>query len=491
MKKVIGIVLVSFASGIGGAWVFETHLSKNHSQQSFEQGTPYFSKNVGNFAENENTSSVPPRADNTSSIASIYNVPDLVQASAKATPSVVFIKTVSEVDYSTGSWMDWFFGGPSKSVSSGSGVIYTSDGYIITNNHVINDADDIQVILEKRTYNATLVGTDPSTDLAVIKIEGNNLPAVTIASSETVRVGDWVLAVGNPFNLASTVTAGIVSAKGRSINILKDRFPIESFIQTDAAINPGNSGGALVNISGDLIGINTAILSQTGSYSGYGFAVPVDIVKKVVNDIIKHGQVQKAFIGAEFIDVDSDLAGKLSLSNLEGVITSFVQKNGAAELAGLEKGDVLVKANGKPINNKTELEEMLGYHYPGDKINVTVKRGDKLVDKTITLLNSEGNTDILKSTAYYSEKLGVEFEKVTKVERDLLNIENGIRVKKIKSGFFRQLDIPEGFIITHINNTAIETPEELAKVLEKIKGKVVIDGVTSKGRRVYIPYRFD
>ncbi|WOK07004.1 trypsin-like peptidase domain-containing protein [Imperialibacter roseus] len=489
MKKFIGIAVLSFLGGIGGAFVYETQLSTKIASNDLQDSDFYFSKNVSHGETNNFSpaASEPFRND----AAAINDLPDLVNASARSTKSVVFVKTVSETDYRTGSWMDWFFGGPSQSVSSGSGVVYSKDGYIVTNNHVINDADIIQVILDKRTYDATLVGTDPSTDLAVIKIEGNNLPAIEVSTSANVRVGDWVLAVGNPFNLTSTVTAGIVSAKGRSINILKDRFPIESFIQTDAAINPGNSGGALVNTSGQLIGINTAILSQTGTYSGYGFAVPVDIVKKVVNDIINYGQVQKAFIGAEFIDIDSDIAGKLSLSNLDGVITSYVQRGSAADKAGLEKGDVIIRVNDKSLNNKTELEELMGYHYPGDKFVLDIKRGDNVVRKQVTLLNGEGNTEVLRSSVYFSEKLGVEFEKVSKVERDLLKIDNGVRVKKIRNGFFRQLDIPEGFIITNINNRPVETPEELANILEKIKGKVVIDGITSKGRRVYIPYRFD
>ncbi len=488
MKKILGIVALSFVGGIGGSFFYESYLTNKTDTLSYAANPEYVSRNVTYNTPNEEK---PAMLSEKPASATLADLPNLVDASAISTKSVVFIKTVSEVAYSSGSWMDWFFGGPSKSVSSGSGVIFSQDGYIVTNNHVINDADDIQVILGKRTYEAKLVGTDPSTDLAVIKIEETNLPAIKIGSSEKVQVGDWVLAVGNPFNLTSTVTAGIVSAKGRSINILKDRFPIESFIQTDAAINPGNSGGALVDISGELIGINTAILSQTGSYSGYGFAVPVDIVKKIVNDIIKYGQVQKAFIGAEFIDVDSDIASKLSLSSLEGVITSYVQNNGAAQKSGLEKGDILIGIDGRRINNKTQLEEILAYHYPGDKLTVSVKRGDKIIERNVTLLNSEGNTDILKSTVYYSEKLGVEFEKVSKVELDLLKLENGIRVKKIRNGFFRQLDIPEGFIITQINNRPVQTPEELSNILEKIKGRVIIDGVTSQGRRVYIPYRFD
>ncbi|MEQ9305937.1 MAG: trypsin-like peptidase domain-containing protein, partial [Marinoscillum sp.] len=230
---------------------------------------------------------------------------DFVLASERTQSSVVFIQTLSEYEYRTGSWLDWFFEPrSSQQISSGSGVILSEDGYIVTNNHVIENADRIKVVHGKKTYDAKMIGKDPSTDLAVLKIEMNDLPAIQFANSDDVSVGQWVLAVGNPFNLTSTVTAGIVSAKGRNINILKDKFPIESFIQTDAAINPGNSGGALVNTQGALIGINTAILSRTGTYSGYGFAVPSNIVRKVFDDVRKYGEVQKAFTGAEFIDIN-------------------------------------------------------------------------------------------------------------------------------------------------------------------------------------------
>ncbi|MEO1256571.1 MAG: trypsin-like peptidase domain-containing protein, partial [Bacteroidota bacterium] len=248
------------------------------------------------------------------SYANIIPNENFVEASDKSTGSVVFIQTLSEVEYRTGGWMDWFFEPrSSQRIGSGSGVVFSEDGHIVTNNHVIMDADEITVIAGKRSYEATLVGRDPSSDLAVIKINSTDLQAIEKGDSENVKVGEWVLAVGNPFNLTSTVTAGIVSAKGRNINILKDKFPIESFIQTDAAINPGNSGGALVNAKGQLIGINTAILSRTGSYAGYGFAIPVNIVKKVFNDLVRYGEVQKGFTGAEVIDIDSELARRIEI----------------------------------------------------------------------------------------------------------------------------------------------------------------------------------
>lgn len=420
------------------------------------------------------------------------NATDFVFAADQSKQSVVFIRTQNEVAYRNGGWLDWFFEGRSgqRQVGSGSGVIFSNDGYIVTNNHVIDEADIIQVIFGKKTYEATLIGTDPSTDLAVIKIDDTSLPNVKIGSSESVNVGEWVLAIGNPFNLNSTVTAGIVSAKGRNINLLQDKFPIESFIQTDAAINPGNSGGALVNMEGELIGINTAILSRTGSYAGYGFAVPIDIVKKVVNDLIEYGEVQKAFFGAEFHDLDSEIAVKLDITELDGVIITRVQSEGAADQAGLDQGDVIISLNGVFVNNRTRLEELLAYRYPGDELQLKVRRGNKLLDKTLVLTNIEGTTSLIKREIYLSEELGAEFESVPKVERDLLGIKSGIRVTKIYRGTFAQLDIPEGFIVTHINSTIIESPEELSKILDRIKGRVIIEGITKQGRRVYFPYYF-
>ena len=417
---------------------------------------------------------------------------DFVYASEKSTSSVVFIQTLSEYEFRTGGWLDWFFEPRgSQQSSSGSGVIFSKDGYIVTNNHVIDGADVIKVIHGKQTYTAELIGRDPSSDLAVIKVKQTNLPAIELGNSSNVKVGEWVLAVGNPFNLTSTVTAGIVSAKGRNINILRDKFPIESFIQTDAAINPGNSGGALVNLEGKLIGINTAILSRTGSYTGYGFAIPSNIVKKVFSDIKEYGEVQKTFVGADLIDVDSELAQKAQLSDLQGVMVTGVIKDGAADKISLRKGDVIKVVDGITIDSKATLEEYLANKYPGDKVSMVVEREGKRLEKTMTLTNREGTTSITRREIYVSTSLEATFEAVSKVEKDLLGIESGVKVISYKNlGFFAKFGIPQGFIITKINNIFIQKPEELAEILEKVKGRVIISGVDRAGRKVYYPYYF-
>ena len=424
-------------------------------------------------------------------VRSIIPNKNFVEASSKSTSSVVFIQTLSEVEYRTGGWMDWFFEPrSSQRVGSGSGVVFSEDGYIVTNNHVIQDADEITVIAGKRSFEAELVGRDPSSDLAVIKINSNELPVIKIGNSDEVNVGAWVLAVGNPFNLTSTVTAGIVSAKGRNINILKDKFPIESFIQTDAAINPGNSGGALVDAGGQLIGINTAILSRTGSYAGYGFAIPVNIVKKVFNDLVKYGEVQKAFTGLDFIDIDSELASKIGIENLDGVLVTEIKRGSAAAKAGLDERDVIRKVNGENIETKSQLEEVIAGSYPGDQLNLEIERDGTLKSTSIMLTNREGTTTIIKRDIYYSDELEASFESVSKVERDLLGIKSGVKVISVeRNGFFSALDIPEGFIITQINNRLIDDPDELERILSDIRGRFDVIGINSRGRKVYYPFR--
>jgi len=415
---------------------------------------------------------------------------DFVEASDASTRAVVFIKTSSTV-FNQLSWFDYYFNGGNgaqqQQVSSGSGVIFTQNGYIVTNNHVIDRAEKIEVIHEKRSYEAKLIGTDASTDLAVLKIETENLPNIRIGSSKTVKVGEWVLAVGNPFNLATTVTAGIVSAKGRHVGVVNSRFPIESFIQTDAAINPGNSGGALVNIKGELIGINTAILSQTGSYAGYGFAVPVDIVNKIVNDIKEFGYVQNAFSGIDVTERITNTNG----SDVSGVNISYLLPNGAGALKGLKKGDILLQIDNSKINSLADYDEQMSYYRPGDKIKIQYKREEELMQTEIVLTNNEGTTALIKREILNSELLGATLEMVPKFERDRLNIKGGVRLTKlVGNGFIARLGLQEGFIITSINNVTLSKVKELEEILSKIRGNVSMEGITENGQRVLYRFRF-
>ncbi len=483
MKLIVKITVVGFLSGLFGAYIFTQYLMPHEEVK----GSVY-----ANYVDSSGELAFSPsRSRDIESISSSTLEQDFVLASKKSASSVIYIRTISKNQYSN-SWFEWFFGerGSGQSINTGSGVIYSSDGYIITNNHVISSSDNIEVIYNKRTYKATRVGTDPSTDIAVLKIDEKNLPAISIGSSYNLQVGEWVLAVGNPFNLTSTVTAGIVSAKGREINILKSEFPIESFIQTDAAINPGNSGGALVNVKGELVGINTAILSRTGSYAGYGFAVPVDIVKKVVDDMIKYGEVQKAFIGADIIDINSEVASKINVYELFGVVVSNIHSGGAAEKAGLRKGDVILKLNGEVINSRSEFDEIISYHSPGDKIKVTYKRDNKTIDKTFTLTNRFGSTHLVKRDIYQSEGLGADIENISNEEKTMLGIENGVRIERVRDGFIRRLGIQEGFIITHINKNPVQNAQQLENNLLNIRGRVTIEGMNSRGSRGYYSYVF-
>ena len=317
---------------------------------------------------------------------------DFTQAAERSVEAVVHVKTKY---YRQQQYVDpfyqFFFGRPQQSqqpsaMASGSGVILSNDGYIVTNNHVIEDANEIEVVLnDKRTFAAQLIGTDPNTDLALLKIEATDLPTIEIGNSDDLRVGEWVLAVGNPFNLTSTVTAGIVSAKARSINILNSDMKIESFIQTDAAVNPGNSGGALVNTRGQLVGINTAIASQTGSYAGYAFAIPTAIMQKVVADLRQYGTVQRALLGIRMLDITQQVKDQLSLESMEGVYVGEVISGSAADKAGMKAGDVIVQVDGRPINASSQLQEQIGRKNPGDQITILVRRGQRSLTLQVTL----------------------------------------------------------------------------------------------------------
>lgn len=484
MKKYLLIILLAITSGYAGAYLFNYQYQKTEYKASLisasnDARTPQFVPLASSVIDNNGILS--------------ESADDFVEASRTSTQSVVYIKNISERVYRQ-SFMDMFFdmGGQStETISSGSGVIFTADGYIITNNHVVADADRLEVIRGKKSYEAKLVGTDPASDLAVLKIEEKNLPAIPIGSSKNLQVGEWVIAVGNPFNLTSTVTGGIVSAKARALHIVKDKFPLESFIQTDAAINPGNSGGALVNRKGELVGINTALLSRTGSYAGYGFAVPVDIVKKIVNDIISYGEVQKAFIGVGVVDLNADIANRLSLniSDMQGVLVTDVQENWAADDAGLRENDVILSLDNVATNSKAEFDELISYRSPGDKIHVRWKSGNTIREKNLVLTNRDGTTGILKTKIYSSEYLGADVEVVSKLERDLFDIENGVKITKLHAGgLLSRLDLEEGFIITTINQDKIDSAQTLVDVLSQAYGKVRIEGVSNSGRKGYYTF---
>ena len=411
---------------------------------------------------------------------------NFVEAATKSRPAVVFVQSTTQgADQNLYGW-DMFFNfysNPGPVVQSGSGVIISSDGYIVTNNHVVKDADklEVQLLNHKKSYPAKVIGTDPSSDLALLKIEAKNLPVIEFANSDSLQVGDWVVAVGNPFNLTSTVTSGIVSAKGRNINIVKNNFPIESFIQTDAAINPGNSGGALVDLKGNLVGINTAILSQTGSYAGLGFAIPSNIVKKVIDDLKQYGMVQRAFIEADIIDIDDQLATEIGKEDIQGIYVKKVFENSDAANSGLKEGDVIIKANSVAVSSRSIFDEQLAYLRPGDKISLQIIRGDKFINLDLKATNSDGNPEFGKDNTVLSDKLGASFSNITKREKELYGIDYGVKITNVKKGVIAQLGLTDGFIIMLVNSQKFETAAKLVETLENTRGWLMIKGITPEG----------
>lgn len=425
---------------------------------------------------------------------------DFVYAAEYTMPAVVHVRTYYEKRVAESPYRDMFeeFFGPrfkfddprggKPSEGSGSGVIISPDGYIATNNHVIDKADKIEVTLDdKRKYTATLVGTDPSTDLALLKIDvKDKLAHISYGNSDEVKIGEWVLAVGNPFNLTSTVTAGIVSAKARNINILRDHYAIESFIQTDAAVNPGNSGGALVNLRGELVGINTAIASPTGSYSGYSFAVPATIVQKTMEDLLEFGEVQRALLGVSIADVTASLAEEKDLKNVRGVYIMAVNDGSAAAAAGLKEGDVIVKVNDLEVNSPSELQEQIARHRPGDQVTITYLRKGKEHSTKATLKNKMGNTEVVKrETSAALKSLGVDLREVSAEEKEDLGINGGVKITNVKPGKLKQVGIEAGFVITAIDKKPVARVQDVVRIIDdKQEGDVItIEGLFPDGRR--------
>jgi Do/DeqQ family serine protease len=423
---------------------------------------------------------------------------DLTAAAEKTVHAVVHVKTSfmrSVAQQNVPDIFEFFYGfrgyrqEQQPVQGAGSGVLLSEDGYIVTNNHVVAQAEEIQVTLnDKRSFTAKLVGTDPSTDIAVIKIEATSLPYVSFGNSDALRLGEWVLAVGNPLNLTSTVTAGIVSAKARNINILSDSYKIESFIQTDAAVNPGNSGGALVNTRGELMGINTAIASPTGSFAGYSFAVPSSIAKKVVTDIIEFGVVQRAMLGVGLQELTSEVAAEHHITEMKGVLIGNVQNSGAAEQAGVREGDVILKVNDVEVNTVAQLQEQISKFRPNDQVSLTVNRSNKIMHINVVLRNRAGTTDVVKPDDLSSlSLLGVTLKEVDSRTKRSLRIANGVQVVELKQGKLQQQGVKKGYIIVRINRTPVNSASDVSKALAGVSSSeaVLVEGVYPNGMVAY------
>ncbi len=482
LKNIFLVVLVSAATSIFSVWGYNRW---EGSQTAGIQETGKLPVNYAGFFDG----------------AKATGAVDFTAASTSSTPAVVHIKTKTKARQISnnlprqrnpfsdlfGDGFDDFFNMPQTQTipeqrASGSGVLISDDGFIVTNNHVIDGADEINITLNnKKSYKATLVGSDPSSDLAVLKVEGKNFPYLVYGNSDDVKLGQWVLAVGYPLTLDVTVTAGIISAKARSIGInsRQSKTPIESFLQTDAAVNPGNSGGALINTDGQLIGINSAIASPTGSYAGYSYAIPVNIVKKIVNDLMKFGTVQRAYLGIQYSsgDMTDEQKKEMGYKEGEGVYVTDVPSDGAASIAGIKKGDIVTKVNGVAVTSGPEMVEQVTRYKPGDKVTLNYLRDGKEYTANLTLKNKAGNTDIVKEAGIL-DMLGGQLENVDKKTATLYEIDGGVVVKKVGSGALSKTKMQDGFVITSVNGMTIKNKDDLKVALAKGKGSTVkIEGI--------------
>jgi len=476
---ILAIFMASFIGAILAIAGFSLFYSNDPGYDSFEDRQNIKYKNI-NFDPN----------------IDIPEGPNFVYAASLVTPGVVHIKTVKEAGQSRyNNPFEEFFNMPRRmpqQEASGSGVIISDDGYIVTNYHVVEGASEIEVTLDdNRKYEAQLVGEDPTTDLALVKIEEDDLLFIRYGDSDNLQVGEWVLAVGNPFELTSTVTAGIVSAKARNINILRSRdFGIESFIQTDAVVNPGNSGGALVNLKGELVGINTAIASPTGSYTGYSFAVPVSLVKKVMDDLLEYGAVQRALLGISIRDLDADLAEELGIKETSGVYVAAVNAGSSAEEAGLEEKDIIIAINNSAVKNVAELQEYVARNRPGDKIQVTFVRDGKEKTVTATLKNIMGE-ERMYSRNSTMEIQGADITEIDPELRKSLGIDGGVQLNNIRSGKWKEAGIENGFIITSVDKREVKSINDLMSALANKTGGVLIGGVYPDGEEGYYGIKWD
>jgi Do/DeqQ family serine protease len=408
---------------------------------------------------------------------------NFIESAEVATPAVVNIRAL--IQSGNGIW------GGSVSGSSGSGVIMSPDGYIVTNHHVIDKSSDIKVTLaDKREYKAKLVGSDPSTDIALLKIDESDLPFILFGNSDSLQVGEWVLAVGNPFNLESTVTAGIISAKGRNINILGGGTSIESFIQTDAAVNPGNSGGALVNTVGELIGINTAIITESGSYEGYSFAVPSNLVQKIIGDIREFGVVQRAFLGVAIEDVDNERARELGLPSAQGVYVTRVNADGGAADAGLRDGDVILGLNDVRLKRTPELQELVGRFRPGQELTVEYWRQGKKYKTRVVLKDSRNTTSVARVAGdELQDDIGIELRDVNKEEQRVLRMPGALVTSVKRGSIVYDTNMQPGFLITSVNGNRVSNASEAIDAIKRAYNSLALDGYYEGEPDLY-SYRF-
>ncbi len=469
MRRLLLILVVILSAGIGAA------LGVVYTLQYMESIPDYTSIVAHqNIRIPAGTSKAP------SSVINFENAARLV------TPAVVNINTVFGSGEFSLTPMDLNFDPLAR--PSGSGVIISDDGYIVTNQHVIEDATGIEVVLnDNQRYFAKVIGQDPSTDLALLKIKARNLPHLKYGDSDLIAPGEWVLAVGNPFNLNSTVTAGIVSAKARNIGILRDKnnLQVESFIQTDAAVNPGNSGGALVNLRGELIGINSAIATITGSYSGYSFAIPVNLVKKIMDDLLEFGLVQRGLLGVEIRDVTAKLAADRNLDVVRGIFVARVNSGSAAEESGIEQGDVITAIDGQTVGSVSELQELVARHRPGHNVQVTYRRGGKAISVMTTLKNFEGRKSISRKLVSY-ELEGATLEDLSYSELAKHNLDGGVLIRKMSKGKWMDAGVQKGFIITHIDKVAVDNVEDLNRIIDFKSGGMLVEGMYADGvKKVY------
>ena len=420
---------------------------------------------------------------------------DFTYAAEQTVHAVVHVRTKAMVKEPDNPFMQWWYGDrynnqPREQRGYGSGVIISEDGYIVTNNHVIEDAENIEVKLnDNRVLPAEVIGRDPTTDIALLKIKANNLQYLRWGNSETLKVGEWVLAVGNPFTLGTTVTAGIVSAKGRNLDILEGEYRIESFIQTDAALNVGNSGGALVDTKGLLVGITSAIYTPNGAYAGNSFAIPVSIVKKVIDDLRQYGEVQRAIIGVSITDMTPEEADKQSMKEVKGALVAKVYEGSAAAEASIKEKDVILKIAGVPVNNSAELQEQVAKYRPGDKISVTYVRGGKEYTVPVILKNIAGNTNVVTKGMTGVEVFGARLEGLSANDRRSFKLENGVRIVELNDGLFKDIGLRRGTIITTINGKKVNNSSDVKSATGGNESSLkTIEGYFPDGR--FFSYRF-